>query len=319
MRVVTRNIYHTSKSDEFTFVNMFDVHSGETNHDDKLFKRAVSRIAAQDDKTFVIGGGDYGGFINHKDPRFVAECVRLEVGRKRGAARADGTAAELSVQEQLQELHHYQAIDFADKVESISDRFLVLNKGNHELSALKHSGVDVVNKIAEKMYKGRWGGEWPELVGGYMTLMRLCFVREAKSSISSREIIIGIHHGHGGGRKKGAKINRAVDMFDSFPECDIVVMGHVHDPMATICGTVRKHDKRDSSYRRNRVAMVAPSFADTYVDDYTGYGEIAGYPQSAMGVSVFKIAPWDCDEAPNITTLMSTNGLPLPRRTVDID
>lgn len=311
MRVATRVITHSSKSDVFTFANIFDIHSGEANHNEPLFKRAIAKIAQQDDKTFCIGGGDYCGLIKPGDPRFTAMCISVPEKMKRGAARADGSQAELTPQQYIERIHQFQAESFVQKIEPIADRFIIWGYGNHELSALKHSGIDAVEIIAKNTYKGRWGGEYPEMMGGYMTLLRLTFKRETANSHATREINIGIYHGAGGGSKKGGKINRAVDMFGTFTDCDIIVLGHVHDPMATICSTVRQRDKINASTKQNRVAMVTSSFMETYTDDYISYGEIAGYQAVPMGFTAFSICPWYSDEAPEIRPILSTSGIPL--------
>lgn len=311
MRVVTRTITHKSKSDVFKFVNLFDVHDGEANHNEPLFRKAISKIASQDDFTFGIGGGDYCGLIKPGDPRFTAQCIHIPENMKRGAARADGSMAEITPQQYLERIHQHQSESFSQKIDCIADRILIWNYGNHELAALKHSGIDAVEIIAKNTYRGRWGGEYPEVIGGYMSLMKLVFKRETPNSFSTREVNVGIYHGSGGGSKKGGKINRAVDMFQTFSDCDIVILGHVHDPMVTICGTVKQRDKTNSSVKRNRMAMVTSSFMETYKDDYIGYGEQAGYAAVPMGVTVFSIAPWYSDEAPDIRATLSTQGIPL--------
>jgi predicted phosphodiesterase len=42
------------------------------------------------------------------------------------------------------------------------------------------------------------------------------------------------HHGHGGGRKPGAKLNRVSDLSQIVADADFVLMGHTHDQMARV-------------------------------------------------------------------------------------
>lgn len=312
MRVITRTINHTSKSDVFTFTNLFDVHYGAVACDEELFDKCIRKISNADDKHFVIGGGDYCDLIEMGDPRFSLHSVALSDSLLRdGSERADGSRRPMTVKEQLANIHQTQAIGFAEKVKSIADRFLFLGYGNHETSVLKYGGLDPVEKIAERIYKGRWGGGYLELVGGYMTLLRLVFKRESKDSHSTREVIVGVHHGFGGGKKKGSKVNNSVDYLASFPDAHIIVLGHVHDPVASIVGAEKLKDKTDKTVAQNRATIVTSSFLKTFHEDYMSYSEVKGYGTVPLGVTSFQITPWYLDDQIDIRLSLSTSGMPL--------
>lgn len=311
MRVIRRTIHHSSRSDIFTFTNFFDIHHGAVACDEDLFGKVVTRLANTDDKNFIIGGGDYCDLIGIGDPRFSLHSIALsETIERDGSERADGTRRPMTAKEQLANIHDSQAKGFAQKIKPLADKFLMLGYGNHETAALKYGGVDPVEKIAERIYNGRWGGGYLELVGGYMTLLRLQFVREHENSKASKEVVVGVHHGFGGGKKKGSKINNGVDYLASFPDAHIIVMGHVHDPVAGIVGAEKLNARSDKTVQQNRAVMITSSFLKTFHEDYMSYSEVKGYGAVPLGVTQFQLCPWYLDDQIDARMMLTLSGVP---------
>jgi hypothetical protein len=153
---------------------------------------------------------------------------------------------------------------------------------------------------------------------GYSAFVRLRFSRNTstdnrtgKPSNGWRQFVIYAHHGAGGGRKKGAKVNRMTDHTTTFPLCDMYLMGHVHDRIAWVDPLLDISPRSDKIIERWRAFGITGTFKRTYQQGGMGYGEKQMYPATALGVISFTVLPFPHDDGPmQITAHNSTTGLP---------
>jgi hypothetical protein len=134
--------------------------------------------------------------------------------------------------------------------------------------------------------------------------------RAVGDKYSSKQMFIYAHHGFGGGRKSGGKVNRLEDAAISFPDCQIYLMGHVHDKAAWIKPALHVAEQTDKVIQKFRAFGITGTFKKTYQQDAMGYGEKMMYPSTALGVISFSIRPFSDSGQIEIGAFNSTTGLP---------
>jgi hypothetical protein len=285
MQVATKEIVYTSRSDVIKITPVGDIHYGGRDCNLKLLRACVRKIAT-DPLHYWIGMGDYAEWIVPTDPRF--------------------DFRDLSPEEKAEKLHGMVSSherDIATELLPIKERCLGMIEGNHEHKLTKRLYVPVQANLCRAI-----GGESNTLDLGYSAIVKLRLIRKNGSSSTSSMCKVYLHHGAGGGRKKGAKVNRVEDLASMFPYCDIYVQGHVHDRICFISSALDARDKSDTIYDRPRAFGVTGTFKETYTQGGMGYGEQAQYPPTALGVITFTIRP--TDDGLEIGAHSNSNGLP---------
>jgi hypothetical protein len=189
-----------------------------------------------------------------------------------------------------------------EMVAPIKHRCLGLVEGNHENTIENKYHLRVHNSLCEKLQHNKW-----DLNLGYSAIIKL----RIKRSQHSKVIKIYVHHGAGGGRKLGGKVNRIEDMSTSFPYCDIYCMGHVHDRIAFVRAALDACERSDELYSVNRAFGITGTFKKTYQEGTHGYGERAQYPSTSLGCISFALKLNSLTEQFDIAAHCSTSGLPL--------
>lgn len=295
LRVVTRIIQHSSRADTFKITPVGDVHWGGDDCDEILMRRVVKKIATEENH-YVIGTGDYIEAIVPGDPRMDFSTLR-----------------KVFTPKQIQDLMWTQKEGFAQLVKPIRERFLGLGTGNHEKKLFKKSFFDVHSRICEDMSNGFGSGR--ELDLGYSCLMKLRFIRATPKGHTSRLLKIYFHHGFGGGKQLGSKVNNVDSLIRKFPYADVYIFAHVHERESHIVDVLDCHDRKDTLLVRHKAMIISGPFKRTYQQDSTSYGEEAGYNPTPLGVNTLIIQPGYNDkrrgeEEIRLELRESTDGLP---------
>lgn len=232
-------------SKRFTLHPISDVHVGAHNHHRDQFIEKLKKIASSDSTHRIVLIGD-----------LMDNAIRDSVGFSYGATPP---------QQELETL--------VELLIPVKDRIDLLIPGNHERrSQDRTAGLDVSAQLAALL--GR-----PEIYRPACTVLQYRF-NKRKSGQHRTFVEVLCHHGTGGGRKPGGKINRATDLAILKPDVDIVLMGHVHETAT-------------------RVEKVWTGFPPTAKRRYiiiTGcwlgseqYSKDAAYPPSVEGAPVIQI------------------------------
>jgi predicted phosphodiesterase len=267
MKAFRRTLEYTSRSESFEIYPIGDVHLGTAACDEDSLKEKIAHIAAGENR-YALLMGDIMDAVGKNDPRFesggLADWVPVH--------RADHI---LNVQlEYAQEM-------FAP----IRGQIIGALEGNHESKTRKHRDICI-----QSIFCNSLGIE--NLT--YSAIISLRFKRSRKDNrgaASTTDLDIYAHHGHGGGRKAGSKVNRIHEMTD-FVDADVVLMGHVHERgWAPQKPRLSMHPSQQRLVERERYFGLTGTYLRTYDGHFSGYGETAGYPPTSLGGVWFRFTP----------------------------
>lgn len=275
MRIVTREIKVKTLSQPIIITPIGDTHIGAVDCHDKLLRDCIDRIAKSDNH-YWIGMGDYGEWIMPSDKRFDFNMLPKD---ERGNAMSNfmGTQLKRTVAPFL----------------PIKDKCLGLLEGNHEATISKHYFKDVHQDICGELETNTCYDPIAKIRNcnlTYSSIMRIIFkINDGRTD--SRELLIWLHHGAGGGRKTGSKVNRIEEQAQFFPDCDMYFMGHVHSRILNFTPAISVKPRTNKLSDRVKCFGITGTFKKTYQSDYSSYGERAQYPPTALGVISVKIIP----------------------------
>lgn len=242
---------------DFDFIEVYpvsDLHWGEPETDEQMFLNFIEFILSEPNR-FVILNGD-----------LLNTALTISV--------SDTYSEKYAPSEGITSL----AFHLAKLVQK--DRILAMGTGNHEDRVYKVTGIDSSKYLA--MESGL-------PMERYSSNSFLVFVKFGKSAISrpskQKKNVYSIfcHHGVGGGRLKGGKINMVVRM-NQIVTADVFVVGHVHDPMLT--GTkIFETDNSNMTIREKKQYYIISNAWQIY----GGYGQKFGFPPAFTDMSFMKI------------------------------
>jgi hypothetical protein len=259
MRIIHKTVYNVSRSDKFVIFPLYDIHIGHRDCNEAMLKRVIDEIA-QTPNAYWIGGGDYCDFIRVNDPRFnpnaYADWIKIR---------------------DLADVAKAQRDRFLKFVEPIASKCLGLVCGNHEESIHKYSERRVYDEIVTAVKE--MGGFAPEtsLALGYSGLLWLDFVEssegERRQGVSP--ITIHLHHGHVGGKLKGAKsLNLQRELW--YLRADIALRGHSHN--TDIQSEAVLIPRRNKIETKTVWGGYCGAFLDSVSQDGVNYAEVKMYP-----------------------------------------
>ena len=178
-----------------------DWHVGAAACDRDYIRRTVGRIAKEPNH-YVLLMGDMADMIKLGDKRYNPEIVDRAV-----------PMCEDLVQWQIDAVEEHLA--------PLRGRILAGLVGNHCATINKSYGVRPMDILANRL-------QFPCL--GYSGFVVLTFPYGKSNVSTAQATVIYMHHGHGGGRRRGGKVNKIED-FATCYEADVYLMGHVH----TVC------------------------------------------------------------------------------------
>lgn len=281
MRVATVEIDTPSRLDVIKITATGDEHLGALDCDHKLLKQSFEKIASEPNH-YWIGMGDPCEFIAYSDKRFDPRDQDPRF------------ALHNSFQRQADEY-----IKLASIVPP--ERRLGLICGNHDDKVTTRYHYDVHEYICQAL------STRPAFSLSYSAFLRLRFKRTQNSS---RSVKFCLHHGHGGGRRAGSKINKVEDLAFSYPFADIYLMGHCHDrfvrpAIATDCAEVR-----EELVERPRFLAMTGTYKRAVTTHNSSWGEQKQFPPTSIGCITFEIQPNPKTECPIITGICRSDGLP---------
>ena len=258
------------------FIPLGDMHVGGLGCDEGHIKKYVEYIRRTG--AYWWGMGDYIEAINYSDPRFDPTSV-----------------ADWMDIADMRNLPKIQAQRFLDLMAPIANRCLFVLHGNHEESVAKHSHFDVGQHIADSLlvpYLGYSG--FVDLIFNYKP------AGTKKGPSTSRRLFV--HHGWGGGRMAGGKVNKVQGFLNGF-DADDYFMGHVHDTVTL--KTSRVGVKRcigklritnpaiGASWRTSEVVSKDHCFGltGTFLKGAL-YAEMQGYNPSFVGAIKYTVDPF---------------------------
>ncbi len=266
MEVIEKDIFYTSKRDEFRFYPLGDMHLGSIECDEASITRQVSLIA-NDPVGYVLGHGDYSECITQRDKRWDTRNVSPWVVRdniiESQRRRVRGILNPLIKRGQL----------------------LGLLSGNHEEMIHKYHDTDMTRNLCHDL-------DVP--YAGFQCFVLLRFIRDKEVHTFTWHA----WHGAGGAQTEGARLMRLTRLVSDI-EADIYTMGHIH-------GSITSHtpDRLSLNVRtgrieaKNVVATLSGSWVKTYMQSTPDvslnphYGEVAGYKPARIGCPIITIKPY---------------------------
>lgn len=283
MRVATVEIHTPSRTDKIKLTFTGDEHLGAMDCDKKLLKASFEKIAA-DENHYWIGMGDPCEFIAYSDKRF--------------------DPRDYDMSNPLHNSFQRQSDAYVEMASVIpEERRLGLICGNHDDKVTTRYHYDVHEYICQKLSRR------PNFSLGYSAFLKIRFRREVAASKSSAVMKLCLHHGHGGGRRAGSKINKVEDLAFSYPYCDIYAMGHCHDRFIRPAVATDCTDRSDELEERPRVLLMSGTYKRSVTTHNSSWGEQKQFPPTSIGCVTLEIQPHGSG-GPVITGICRSDGLP---------
>jgi len=253
------------------FLPIGDCHVGVRGSDVGHLRKYVDWV--KKNGAYWFGMGDYCDLIAYNDPRFDARSCDMEI-------------------QDLFDLPKKQADLFCSIVEPIKDRCMFILSGNHEEAVTKHYNQDIAAYIATKLGV-------PYL--GYSGLINVAWRWKSGKSSYITDRTWFVHHGWGGGRSYGGKLNKVINFIQGFDATDYF-MGHVHD--VTITKTSRlqfgsrtigkpKQFRKNVAWQEHVAESIEHCFALTGSFLRSAeYAEKKGYNPSFVGAIKYEVDPF---------------------------
>lgn len=185
---------------------MSDLHWDSVACDRDMLRRHLDECVERDGGIFIFGDL-FDAMQGPKDPRGSKGGTRPEL------AQSDAYFNDLVEQ---------CAAWFGPYIPYIK----VVGHGNHETSAIKHYGVDLIRGFTEKINEA--GGDAHVL--GYEGWVLFRFERQSENSTGHRRTQkMYFNHGSGGSSPVTRGVIKASRRAAYLPDADIVVAGHIHE------------------------------------------------------------------------------------------
>lgn len=269
MKVITINYPHNSRADEFKFSFVGDIHLGAADCDIDLLRRVMKKLSKAENHRW-FGMGDYGEYIGIRDKRFDAKSLPKDM-----------KATELD------NIFGKQTDQVVEELSVARDTCDGLIEGNHDKDAAIRYGKNFYQDVCERL-------KLREL--GYCCVVKINFSRGNVKNPHVKQVRFLLHHGYGGGRREGTKMNKAEDLMWINPYCQLYVMGHVHGKSATVKNVVDVHRTKDELVEKAVGYGISGVFKRTYTHNFSSYAEIKAYPTSSLGCITFTIIPYNYEK-----------------------
>ncbi|GEM_PF-3225838 len=253
--------------DEFTLVSLFDIHYGAAACAEDELARDLKKFGLKD-KTFFIGGGDFGNNIKVRDRRFrFSELHPRYYGR-------DSYIEDV-----------YDDLAAVIMKHTAPEQWLAVGDGNHEQHFIQENSTDPMKMFCERIgYVNR---------GGYDYMVVLNFHQTKKGGRGSgMKFVIYVNHGWGSAaRTEGAAITKYSRTI-MYYYADMYLFGHTHGlwahPMVRIEPKVR-----GEGFKEKRVYVAeCGTYLKTFLErKEPTYSEMKGYSPKVLGCARFTLRP----------------------------
>ena len=242
----------------FEVVPLHDVHFGSVFCQERLLRK-IRDYVKENEKVYFYLGGDMAEFIPPKERRFEASTLPEKF------------------KDNLDKLLTYSVEYVADFFEPIKDKCLFVLSGNHEAKYYKDLSFDFVGLLAKLLGVGNW-------THSYEALVKFLF-RHNKRTYS---FDLYVHHGFGGGRKKGSLINNLEDLAKNYA-ADVYVCGHAHRLAFSTDPHYEMNNAGTVLLEKERLFVRVGGFRKSRAE-VPSYEEKLGYPPNAVGTVSFYVA-----------------------------
>lgn len=154
--------------------------------------------------------------------------------------------------------------------------FVVVGRGNHETSIMKHHETDLTERVCEAI--SQKSGTRVH-AGGYGGWVRFHFMT---TSTSAKRINLKYFHGSGGGGPVTRGVISTNRMSVFLPDAHIVATGHTHDQWLVPIARERIGGAGDISIDE-QVHVRIGTYKDEYSDGYGGWHIERGAPPKPVG------------------------------------
>ena len=277
MRLLERETILERRPDSFNLYCIGDIHIGSINCHYEEFLSSIREIE-EDDNCGVIVMGDVIDAIGTADPRYTIE----------------GIDSRFTGQKALRNLPRAQCDYTIQHFSRIKDKIVMWLSGNHESKVKKHSAragyeFDPTDYMCSAL-------GLTDLNADYVGCLRWQFRAENAPKKGPDVLTIVAHHGFGGGRTQGSKLNNMDKALDSV-EADAFLMGHVHTLIASrkVRNIVEKVGNTLKHRAHDMLMVNTGTFLKTYESDTeykaSEYGETFMYPPVHIGMARCVIYP----------------------------
>ena len=167
-------------------------------------------------------------------------------------------------------------VDAADLLAPFADRFVVIARGNHEQSILRHCETDLTERLCERMTMT--SGHRVH-AGGYGGWVRFVVKWSTKGALS---LALKYFHGSGGGGLMSHGTLATRRMASWTPDADVIVCGHTHDQWLVTLSRERL-GATGKVYLDEQHHVRVPSYKDEYADGHDGWHVERGAPPKPVG------------------------------------
>lgn len=289
MRHIHKTFYSVSRTDDFIIIPLFDIHIGHRDCNEKALQRVIDFIA-ETPNAYWIGGGDYCDFVRVNDPRFQPEAYAdwIQVKHLGDVARA-------------------QRDRFLDLIEPIAGKCLGLLCGNHEETIHRYSERRIYDEIVMGVKERAGLPPEHQLALGYSGFLWLDFAlnAEGEKRQAVHSVVFDLHHGHVGGRLKGAKgLNLQREMW--YSRADIMLRGHSHNTDVQSEAVIIP--KRNGPQLKMVWGGYAGCFLDSLSKNGVNYAERAKYPPVPLAGLEVHLVPRNTEARRRIKLSMVDRG-----------
>ena len=232
----------------------------DNHHDSPLCERKVEEKhlkEAREKGAWILQAGDlFDAMQGRKDPRSSYDNLDL-------ALKGD---------DYLDRLVRFNA----DFLAPYADNILMIGRGNHETSALKHYGVDLTSNL---VYRMRTEYNSPVVAGGYGGWVRFMFTMDKTKKASLK---LKYFHGAGGGAPvtRGMIATNRQAVF--LPDADVVWNGHIHEGYVTMIQRERL-STAGRVYQDCQWHVRTPGYMNSYRDGSGGWAVESGMAPTPIG------------------------------------
>lgn len=157
-----------------------------------------------------------------------------------------------------------------------ADNILLMARGNHETSALKHYGVDLTSNL---VYRMRTEYKSQVVAGGYGGWVRFLFTMDKTKRAS---LNLKYFHGSGGYSPVNKGISAASRQATYLPDADVVWNGHLHDGYVTMIQRERL-SAAGKIFSDCQWHVRTPGYLNSYGDGSAGWAVEKGMAPTPLG------------------------------------
>lgn len=277
MRLLEHETKLEKRTDTYRMYAIGDIHIGSTNCHYEEFLASIREIE-EDDECGVVVMGDVIDAIGTQDPRYTVEGIDRRFMNPRALRNLPKAECDYAIQH----------------LDRIRDKVVMFLSGNHESKVKKHSAKAGYEFDPTEYICTELGIQ--HLNVDYVGCLSWLFRAPKEHKKAPDKVTIVAHHGFGGGRMKGGKINN-MDKALNAVEADAFLMGHTHELMGSrkVRNKVDKLGNELRHYAHDMLMVNTGTFLKTYESSLeykqSEYGEVMMYEPTHIGMTRLIIYP----------------------------